>query len=107
HCAHEFIHGNSAQHLDVLENVFGHLWLLAHGSLVGLAVRPSGPEEAQDHCPHGTTDRSSGLELHFASLSRRAQKARSRPAIKADRITRGLLQIFNPPRTLIIVGYSG
>jgi hypothetical protein len=41
------------------------------------------------------------LELHFASFSRLAQKARSRPAIEADQSVRGLVLPLIPPRILI------
>jgi hypothetical protein len=74
HRAHEFVHGNSAKDLNIFEDVFRHLLLLAHRGLVGLAVSPGGPQEAQDRGSHGTTDRSSGMELHFASLAVRVQR---------------------------------
>ncbi len=78
HRAHEFVHGNSPEHLNVFEGFFRHLRLLIRAGLGGLAACPSGPQKAQNHGSHGTTDWSSGLELHFASLSRRARTARSR-----------------------------
>src|SRR4029077_5955866 len=68
HCPHEFVHGNSPQHLDVLEGFFRHLRFLTRVGLSGLAACPRGPQEAQDHGCRGTTDRSPEFKIHFASL---------------------------------------